>query len=412
MSFTNSKKMNRTLRKIVLVCATLLTLAGISTGIYTFIYGLESWGINAKVIWGVAIVNFVFWIGNSHSGTLISAILFLFRQNWRNPIHRIAETMTIISIVIAGFFPLVHLGRPWFFYWMLPIPNQTNLWANFKSPLIWDLVAILSYMVLSILFWILGLVPDFKKIKIKSNKFKAYSNRIWTGSSRNWKEYTWVYHLFSAILTFVVISVHSIVSFDFSVTILPLWHSTMLPIYFVIGAIYSGLALVLLVTAFISKINSSSVNIPSASRINLSKLILTFCFLMMYFYFLEFFFAYYSQDNNAFKILILRFQGNFLPISFIMILQIFVLPLLFSLKKIRENVAYQIFITINILVGMWLERFLLIIPTLGKDLITNEIVEYSPTAIDYLLTLGSIGFFVLAFYLISRVIPLVPQSKD
>lgn len=404
--------MNKILRKTIIVIAILLTIAGLISGIYTFIYGLESWGINTKVIWGVAIVNFVFWIGNSHSGTLISAILYLFRQNWRHPIHRIAETMTIISIVIAGLFPLVHLGRPWFFYWMLPIPNQTNLWANFRSPLIWDLVAILSYMVLSLLFWILGIVPDIKKLKIRNKKFQSFASYFWTGSLKNWKEYIWAYNIFAGILTFVVISVHSIVSLDFSVTILPLWHSTMLPIHFVVGAIYSGLALVLLVSSFISKLNSTSVNIPSASRTNLSKLILLFCFLMMYFYFLEFFFAYYGQDNNTIKTLISRFQVNYLTISIIMVIQIFALPLLFSFQNIRENISFQIFISMNIVIGMWLERYLLIIPILGKDIITNEIIEYSPAIVDYLLTLGSIGFFVLAFYLISRIVPLVPQSKD
>lgn len=404
--------MNKMLRKTIIVIAILLTIAGLISGIYTFIYGLESWGINTKVIWGVAIVNFVFWIGNSHSGTLISAILYLFRQNWRHPIHRIAETMTIISIVIAGLFPLVHLGRPWFFYWMLPIPNQTKLWANFKSPLIWDLVAILSYMVLSLLFWILGIVPDIKKLKIRNKKFQSFASRFWTGSLKNWKEYIWAYNIFAGILTFVVISVHSIVSLDFSVTILPLWHSTMLPIYFVVGAIYSGLALVLLVSSFICKLNSASVNIPSTSRTNLSKLILSFCFLLMYFYFLDFFFAYYGQDNNTIKILMSRFKVNYLPISTIMVIQIFALPLLFSFQKIRENVSFQIFISMNIVIGMWLERYLLIIPILGKDIITNEIIEYSPTVVDYLLTLGSIGFFVLAFYLISRIVPLVPQIKD
>jgi molybdopterin-containing oxidoreductase family membrane subunit len=403
------------IEKTIIITSLFLTIIWILSAIYTFVYGLEPWGIHKKVVWGTDIVNFVFWIGNSHSGTLISAILYLLRQQWREPIHRIAETMTIISIIIAGFFPLIHLGRPWFFYWLFPLPNQISLWVNFKSPLIWDLIAIFTYMILSFLFWFLGILPDHKLFNIKNPKRKrkvlSFLNKYWSGSSANWKEYHWTYNLFAGILTFVVVSVHSIVSFDFSVTILPVWHSTMLPIYFVVGAIYSGLALLLFVTAILTKYNLSKTEIPKISGINLSKLILTFSLLTLYFYLLEYFFGFYLQEPSILRLLSLRFNSSYFILTLIMIFQIFILPQFFWFEKVRKNTNLQILISFNVVIGMWLERFLLIVPTLSFDLITNEKISYNPTIIDYSLTFGSLGFFVLSFYLIGKIIPMVPKSK-
>ena len=399
------------IKKKIIIASAVLSSLGLLTAIYTFIYGLESWGIHKKVVWGIAIVNFVFWIGNSHSGTLISAILYLLRQEWRHPIHRIAETITIISIFIAAFFPLIHLGRPWFFYWLFPLPNQTSLWPNFKSPLIWDLIAIFTYMFLSFLFWFLGILPDYQHFKFKNPKIKhkilSFLSKFWSGSTVNWVEYRWTYNLFAGILTFVVVSVHSIVSFDFSVTILPVWHSTMLPVYFVVGAIYSGLALLL----FVSVIISIEEHISEHSRVNLSKLILTFSYFTLYFYLLEYFYEFYSQDQNIKSLLSLRFDSSYLWMTIIMILQIFILPQFLWLKKIRENTKFQLLISSNVVIGMWFERFLLIIPTLSYDLVVNEKISYVPTFIDYSLTFGSLGFFILSFCVIGKIIPMVPKSE-
>lgn len=403
-------------RSILLIIAGVLTLFGVWGFLYTLIYGLKGWGLTNRTIWGVEIVNFVFWIGNSHAGTLISAILYLLRQDWRNSIHRIAETITIISIMIAATFPFIHLGRPWFFYWLLPLPNQTTVWPIFKSPLVWDVAAVLSYAILSFLFWFIGILPDYRYIKINTTSklgksVRSFFSIFWTGSNFNWDEFKWTYHLLAGILTFVVISVHSIVSFDFSVTILPLWHSTMLPIFFVIGAIYSGLALVLLCSSVLNLVSSLGKKITSEARTNLAKLLITFSFILMYFYLIEFFFSYYNLNPQEKFIFNLRFQKEYLWMFVFMIFATFLFPQLLWFTKFRNNNSLQILVSTSILIGMWFERYLLIVPVLSADLITKETFFYSPTIIDLSLTFGSIGFFTLCFYFIGKLIPLVPKFE-
>jgi molybdopterin-containing oxidoreductase family membrane subunit len=401
-------------RNLILVLSILFTLLGIFGAGYTLVFGLEQWGLTNKTVWGIAIVNFVFWIGNAHSGTLISAVLYLLRQEWRNSIHRIAETITIIAIIIAAFFPLLHLGRPWFFYWMLPIPNQTQLWANFKSPLIWDVFAIITYAVLSFLFWFVGIIPDYRHLKLLRTKNKNYSKfaSIWSGSLFNWVEYRWTYHYFAGILTFVVISVHSIVSYDFSVSILPQWHSTMLPVFFVVGAIYSGIAFILFCTSIISSLSSFGDKIPEISKKNLAKLLLTFSLILLYFYIVELFFVFYSQNPVENFIFRLRFNQNFITIFILMVVLIFVLPHLFWSTRIANNQISHLLISSGVLLGMWLERYLLIIPVLSTDFITKTTERYTPTLIDLSLTFGSFGAFVLIFYVIGKAIPLVPKFES
>ncbi|MEJ5285605.1 MAG: Molybdopterin oxidoreductase, membrane subunit PsrC/NrfD [Candidatus Kapaibacterium sp.] len=405
------------IRKIIIGVSLILLFLWIGGIIYTFAFGLKSWGLTSKTVWGVEIVNFVFWIGNSHAGTLISAILYLLRQDWRKSIHRIAETFTIISILIAGIYPLLHLGRPWLFYWMFPIPNQMQTWANFKSPLIWDFIAILTYIILSFLFLTLGIIPDYDKIKFKKknslgNAINNFFEKIWLGSLNNWNEYKWTYHIFAGILTFVVISVHSIVSYDFSVSILPQWHSTMLPVFFVVGAIYSGVALLLICTTLLNSISSFGKRINQIALNNLSKMLLGFSLVFLYFYILELFFQFYSQNQYEQWIYSLRFQNEYKIIFFIMCILIFAIPQFFWFRKLRENKVVQFLIALSVLVGMWLERYILIVPVLSADFVTKQTINYTPSLLDIILTFGSLGFFVIVFYAIGKRIPMVPIYED
>lgn len=407
----------KTLRYTILTFAVISTIFGIWGFLFTLAFGLKSWGLTNKTIWGVEIVNFIFWIGNSHAGTLISAILYLLRQDWRASIHRIAETITVICITIAAIFPFVHLGRPWFFYWLLPIPNQTSVWSNFKSPLIWDVAAVFSYGVLSFLFWFIGILPDYKHFKINcqskvGKKIHSFFSSIWTGSNLNWDEYKWTYHLFAGILTFVVISVHSIVSFDFSVTVLPQWHTTMLPIFFVVGAIYSGIALVLLCTSLLNLVSSFGDKISIEARKKLSKLLLSFSLILSYFYIVEFFFTFYSQNLYEKFIFSLRFQKEYSILFYFMVLTTFIVPQILWKKTNQENIKIQFFVSLCVLVGMWFERYLLVVPVLSADFITKETYFYAPTYVDLSLTIGSVGFFILAFYFVGKIIPLVPKFEN
>ncbi len=405
------------LRTTILVISIFFFLFGLCGFLYTLFFGLESWGITNETVWGIEIVNFVFWIGNSHAGTLISAILYLLRQDWRSSIHRIAETITLICIALAASFPFIHLGRQWFFYWMLPIPNETTTWANFKSPLIWDVIAVISYAFLSFFFWFLGILPDHKHFKFSKKKllginFKLFFLSIWTGSENNWKEYWWTYHLLAGVLTFVVVSVHSIVAYDFSVAFLPQWHSTMLPVFFVIGAIYSGIALVLLCTTILNSISSFGDQISTEVRQKLAKLLLSFSLILYYFYLVEYFFSFYGQNPKEIFVYNLRFQNEYLVMFLITVCLTFILPQLFWSKRILVSKTAQVLVSLSALFGMWFERYLLIIPILSSDLITGKTYTYAPTIVDLSLTLGSFGFFVLAFYLIGKLIPMVPKYES
>lgn len=404
---------NRFFVKAILFFSIIFSLFGIWGILVTFFYGLRTWGINSKVVWGLGIVNFIFWIGNAHSGTLISAVLFLFRQNWNKYIHRIAETVTIISIFIAMIYPLVHLGRPWFFYWLFPIPNQMGIWTNFKSPLIWDVYAIIIYAILSLVFWIIGFIPELKNFKIYNYQYiRSFHWTIWTGSKENWKIYWKTYRLMAGILTFVVISVHSIVSFDFATTILPVWHTTFQPIFFIVGAVYSGVALTLALSLFLRRINERYFEIPELVFDKLAKMILSFSLLTLYFYFIELFFVFYSQNNFEISIYKLRFKGFFMIITVMVLFCNIIFPQLLWLSNFRKNKHLLMVTSLLILFGMWLERFLIVIPPLSIEFISRDIVFYIPTSIDVALTLGAIGFFILSFYFISRWIRMFPSGNN
>lgn len=339
-----SKINNKTPKKLILFLALIFLLFGIWGTVVTIVLGLKSWGINNRVVWGLAIVNFIFWIGNAHSGTLISAVLYLLRQNWSIYIHRIAETITILSIVIAMFFLLIHLGRPWFFYWLLPLPNQMKLWTNFTSPLVWDVYAIIIYSILSISFWFLGFVPEIRNFKIyQISLLRKLTNLFWVGLEGNWEVYWQTYKLFAGLLTFVVISLHSIVSFDFATTFLPLWHSTIQPIFFIIGAIYSGTALVLLISLFIKCWSEKFSEVPDSVFEKLAKILLTFSLMMFYFYFFEFFFLNYSQNNFESKVFSILLKDSFLYIFLLIFFKCYssTISLDSSISEKQKNIAFN-----------------------------------------------------------------------
>ncbi len=404
-------------RKFILVSSIFATLIGIFGAAVSLLLGLKYWGINSKIVWGMSIVNFVFWIGNAHSGTLISSILYLLRQRWRQPIHRIAETITIISIVIAAFFPFIHTGRPWFTYWLLPFPNEMGIWFNTKSAITWDVYAVLTYTVLSFLFWVLGIIPDWRYFKFRKNGiFQRFLEKIlikfWIGASFNWNEYRWTYHIFAGILAFVVVSVHTIVAYDFSTSLLPFWHSTSQPVFFVIGAIYSGIALIILLSIVLKEVSSFADSIPDSIFKVLSKILITFSLLIGYFYLIDYFFVFYSQNEFDRMLLQLRTTEPFRVIFFFILLFNLVFPQLLWFKRIRVRRIYLFIISLFVLIGMWLERYLIVIQSLSIDFTSGRIIYYIPTLIDFSLLIGSIGIMVLVFYLISRKIPMIPKSEE
>lgn len=405
------------IRKLILLSSVFATLIGVLGVVISLVFGLKYWGINSKVVWGVAIVNFVFWIGNAHSGTLISSILYLLHQHWRQPIHRIAETITIISIIIAAFFPFIHTGRPWLTYWLLPFPNEMGIWFNTRSAIIWDVYAILTYTVLSFLFWLLGIIPDWQYFKFNRNGiFQRFLQKtltkFWIGASFNWNEYRWTYHIFAGILVFVVISVHTIVAYDFSTSLLPFWHSTSQPIFFVIGAIYSGIALIILLSIVLKEISSFADSIPDSIFKVLSKMLITFSLLIAYFYLIEYFFVFYSQNEFERMFLQLRATGTFKVIFFFILLFNFVLPQFLWFNKIRNRKIFLFVVSLFVIVGMWLERYLIVIQSLSLDFTSGRVISYAPTLVDFSLLIGSLGIMVLMFYLISRKIPMIPKSEQ
>jgi len=383
-------------------------LIGIIAAIITISEGLIVWGNTNRTAWGFGIVNFVFWIGIGHAGTLISAILYLLNQNWRVKFNRSAELMTIISLLIAASFPLLHTGRPWFAaYWLFPYYNQMGLMPNFKSPLTWDIFAILTYFIVSCLFLYLGLLPDLAYLKRKiSSKFlvKLY-NRLsyfWSGSKNQWSQYNTIYLLFAGLAAPLVISVHSVVSFDFYVTLLPAWHSAILPPYFVMGAIFSGLAMVNVFTIIFNRLNGhSSDNIEAYDKMN--KLILFSSLGISFVYIIEFSTCFVENS----------WKSTFLPIInggllvYLMLIFNSILPLSLVIKRFRRNHLISFFISIGILLGMWVERYIIII--IGQELSTGDVqnsLSFSPTLVDLALLVGSFGIFLFLMLLMGKILPL------
>lgn len=391
-------------------------LTGIMCWGLSFYYGTGLWGNNNPVGWGFPIVNFVFWVGIGHAGTLISAILFLFRQRWRNGIARFAEGMTIFAVMTAGIFPLFHTGRPWLAHYLFPHPNDHGLWVNFTSPLLWDVFAISTYFTVSFIFWYVGLIPDFANLRDRTkNKVKKVIYSItslgWRASNRHWQHYEMVYLILAGFATPLVLSVHTIVSFDFAVSIIPGWHTTIFPPYFVAGAVFSGFAMVQNVLIFVRKVfnyeNLITVNILE----KMNKIIILTGSMVGYAYAMEFFIAWYSGNEAESFVFINRALGDYAWAYWIMVTCNVVFPQLFWIKRIRRNIPIMFVIGVLVNVGMWFERFVITVTSLSRDFLPSSWAYYKPTLIDGGILLGSFGMFFTLLLLFTKSLPVVSLAE-
>jgi Ni/Fe-hydrogenase subunit HybB-like protein len=393
----------------------LLLVLLVSIG-WLFWEGTGIWGLNQPVGWGWAIINFVWWVGIGHAGTLISAILFLFRQGWRTAINRFAEAMTIFAVMCAGIFPAIHVGRIWVIYWVFPIPNSMAMWPNFNSPLLWDVFAVSTYFTVSLLFWYVGLVPDLATIRdrIKSKIGQVIYGTFalgWRGSNRHWWNYEKAYMILAGLATPLVLSVHTIVSFDFAVSIIPGWHTTIFPPYFVAGAVFSGFAMVLTLMIICRKIYGLE-DIMTVDHIEKMNIIILVTGSMVGFaYAMEFFIAWYSGVEYEKAIFILRATGPYAWAYWIMITCNVLSPQFFWFKKLRRHVAFTFVISIVVNIGMWFERFVIAVTSLSTDFLPSSWGYYSPTFWDVATYVGTFGLFFTFFLLFLRFLPMVAVAE-
>ncbi|MCP4632632.1 MAG: polysulfide reductase NrfD [candidate division Zixibacteria bacterium] len=392
----------------------LLILLG-SVG-YLFWEGIGIWGLNNPVSWGWAIINFVWWVGIGHAGTLISAILFLLRQRWRTSINRFAEAMTLFAISCALIFPGIHVGRIWIAYYMFPVPNQMSMWPNFRSPLLWDVFAVGTYFTVSALFWFTGLIPDLATIRdrAKSKIKKIIFGTLalgWRGGNRQWKHYELAYLILAGISTPLVLSVHSVVSTDFAVSILPGWHTTIFPPYFVAGAIFSGFAMVVTLSIIARSIFSlhNIITLNHLEKIN--KIMLLTGMMVGYAYSIEFFIAWYSGNIYEQFAFLNRAFGNYAWAYWIMISCNVLVPQIFWFKKLRRNIGVMFVCSLLINVGMWFERFVIVVTSLSRDFLPSSWDYYTPTIWDISTFVGSFGLFFTLFLLFIRFLPMISMSE-
>jgi Ni/Fe-hydrogenase subunit HybB-like protein len=381
---------------------------------WLFLKGIGIWGNNVPVGWAFDIINFVWWIGIGHAGTLISAILLLFRQDWRTSINRFAEAMTIFAVICAGLFPLIHTGRPWLaVYWLLPYPNAMALWPNFKSPLIWDVFAVSTYFTVSLMFWLMGLMPDFATFRDEAThpllkKVYGVAAMGWRGSARHWHRYETAYLILAGLSTPLVLSVHTIVSFDFAVSVLPGWHATIFPPYFVAGAIYAGFAMVLTLAIPLRGMYKLHDFITMRHIENMAKVMLVTGLLVVYGYLCEAFFGWYSANEYEHFMLANRiFHGPYAWTYWLLLLCNFLVPQLLWSRRMRRNVAVVFIVSMFINVGMWLERFVIIVTSLHRDFLPSSWGMYSPTVWDFSMFIGTIGLFFALLFLFIRFLPVI-----
>jgi molybdopterin-containing oxidoreductase family membrane subunit len=375
--------------------------------------GVGIWGNNIPVAWAFDIINFVWWIGIGHAGTLISAILLLLRQQWRTSINRFAEAVTLFAVANAGLYPLLHVGRPWLDYWMFPYPNTMNLWPQWRSPLIWDVFAISTYATVSLLFWYIGLIPDLATLRDRTqSRFGRIAYGLfalgWRGSARHWKRYEQAYFLLAALSTPLVVSVHTIVSFDFAVSVVPGWHSTVFPPYFVGGALFAGFAMVLLIAIPLRRIFGLQDFITMRHIRNMSLIMLVSGLVVAYGYFTEGFTAWYSGNIYEIQTLLVnRFTGPYAPLAWGMVFCNVITPQLLWFRRVRTNTVAVWVISFIISIGMWLERFVIIVMSLHRDFIPGAWGMYAPTFWDIAMYTGTIGFFLLLMLLFIRTLPVI-----
>ncbi|MDP7051446.1 MAG: polysulfide reductase NrfD [Verrucomicrobiota bacterium] len=397
---------------------------------YLIVTGVGVWGLNQPVMWGWAIVNFVWWIGIGHAGTLISAILFLLRQKWRTSINRAAEAMTIFAVMCAGIFPAIHVGRIWFVWYPLPIPNANDIWPQFRSPLLWDVFAVSTYFTVSLLFWYMGLIPDLgtmrDRLRLQAEKIKEpfakLINKVkqilygffalgWTGSNRHWSNYEKAYLLLAGLSTPLVLSVHSIVSFDFAVSQLPGWHTTIFPPYFVAGAVFSGFGMVLTILIPMRKLCKMEEIITVRHIELMCKVTLATGSIVGYAYGMEFFIAWYGGSPYELYAFKNRAFGPYWWAYWCMVLCNVITPQFFWFKKIRTNMMVVFILSIFVNIGMWFERFVIVVTSLHRDFMPSNWGYYSPTWVDILTYIGTMGFFMTLFLLFIRFLPLVAISE-
>jgi Ni/Fe-hydrogenase subunit HybB-like protein len=374
--------------------------------------GIGIWGNNQPVDWAFDITNFVWWIGIGHAGTLISAILLLLRQTWRTSINRFAEAMTLFAVASAGIFPLFHTGRPWLAYWMVPYPNTMGIWPQFRSPLIWDVFAVSTYATVSLLFWFVGLIPDLATLRDRS---QSRVGRVvygmlamgWRGSARHWHQYETAYLLLAGLAAPLVVSVHTVVSFDFAISILPGWHTTIFPPYFVAGAIYSGFAMVLTLAIPIRAIYGLEDFITMRHLQNMAKVMLVTGLIVAYGYMTEAFIAWYSADTYEGFVPLNRMTGPYAMAYWTLILCNVATPQLLWSRRVRTNVVVLFVISLIVNVGMWLERFVIIVTSLHRDFLPSSWGMYAPTFWDWSTYVGTIGLFLALLFLFLRFLPMI-----
>jgi len=394
-----------------------LTLAMLGAMIgYLILTGTGVWGLNNPVMWGFAIVNFVFWVGIGHAGTLISAILYLLRQKWRTGINRAAEAMTIFAVICAGLFPGIHIGRVWVAYWLFPIPNQMEMWPQFRSPLLWDVFAVGTYFTVSLLFWYVGMVPDLATLRDRATtKMRRLMYGVfslgWTGANRHWQRYERAYLILAALATPLVLSVHSVVSFDFAVSQLPGWHTTIFPPYFVAGAIFSGFAMVVTLAVPARSLLGLQNIITVRHLENMNKVILVTGTMVGYAYATEFFIAWYSGSEFEGFAFIARAFGPYAWAYWIMVSCNVLSPQIFWFKKARTSIPIMFAISIFVNIGMWFERFVIVVTSLAADFLPSSWGYYTPTLVDILTLIGSFGLFFTLFLLFVRFIPFVAIAE-
>jgi Ni/Fe-hydrogenase subunit HybB-like protein len=374
--------------------------------------GVGIWGINVPVAWGFDIVNFVWWIGIGHAGTLISAILLLLRQSWRTSINRFAEAMTLFAVACAGLFPLFHMGRPWFAYWMLPYPNTMGLSPQYRSPLVWDVFAVSTYLLVSMLFWYVGLIPDMATLRDRS---RSRVGRViygilamgWRGSARHWHRYETAYLLLAGLATPLVVSVHTIVSFDFAVATMPGWHSTIFPPYFVAGALFSGFAMVMTLAIPIRAMFGLQDLITMRHLDNMAKIMLATGLFVAYGYLMETFMAWYSGNRFDQYTTFNRMAGPYQVLFWGLLVCNVVVPQVFWFKRARNSIAILFAVALIVNVGMWLERFIIVVVSLHRDFLPSSWGMYYPTLFDWSMFLGSIGLFLCLMFLFIRFLPMI-----
>jgi len=383
---------------------------------WLLIRGVGIWGINIPVAWGYAIVNFVWWIGIAHAGTFISAILLLMFQHWRTAINRFSEAMTLFAIACAGMFPLLHLGRPWVFYWLFPYPDTMKMWPQFRSPLVWDVFAVGTYFTVSLLFWYLGLVPDLATVRDRAQKkwqkvFYGVLALGWRNSAAHWQRHQIAYLLLAALATPLVLSVHSVVSLDFSVAQLPGWHSTIFPPYFVAGAIYSGFAMVLTIVIPVRKIYHLENLITLRHFNNMANVMLVTGLIVAYGYFIEAFMSWYSGDIFDQYMMTNRVLGPYGWIFWLLMLVNVLIPQALWSARVRRNLVALFLVALSINLGMWLERFVIVITSLHRDFVPSSWGMFFPTIWDWATLFGSIGLFLTLLFLFIRFLPMIAISE-